>query len=108
MAPVALSASAITGFALLVHEFATNAAKYGALTDERGTIAIETRRKGDRLVLTWTESGGPSVTTPTSAEGFGSYLVRATVKTLDGEISHDWRPEGVVVRLDVTLARAQS
>jgi PAS domain S-box-containing protein len=105
---VPLSASATTSFALLVHEFATNAAKYGAISGEDGTIAIETLRSGDRLIMTWAERGGPRVTPPpTSAEGFGSYLAKVTVKTLDGQITHDWDADGVAVRLDVSLARAQ-
>jgi two-component sensor histidine kinase len=105
---VQLSASATTSFALLVHEFATNAAKYGALSGERGRIAIETQRSGDRLIMTWTESDGPPVTAPTSVEGFGSYLAKATVKTLDGQIAHTWDAGGVTVRLDVSVTRAQA
>jgi PAS domain S-box-containing protein len=102
-----LSSSATTSFALLVHEFATNAAKYGALTSEHGTIAIETARTGDRMILTWRERNGPPVPPPTSAEGFGGYLAKATVKTLDGQIAYDWDPLGIMVRLDVALARTQ-
>jgi PAS domain S-box-containing protein len=102
-----LSSSATTSFALLVHEFATNAAKYGALTSEQGTITIETARTGDRVILSWRERNGPPVPPPTSAEGFGGYLAKATVKTLDGRIAYDWDPVGVTVRLDVALARTQ-
>lgn len=104
---LALSPSATTSFALLVHEFATNAAKYGALSSERGKIAIDTRQQGDRLLFTWTERGGPAVTAPSSAEGFGGYLAKATVKTLEGQIAHSWDADGVTVRLDVALGRAQ-
>jgi PAS domain S-box-containing protein len=104
---VPLSASAATAFALLVHEFATNAAKYGALSGADGAIAIVTRVDGERLLLDWTEREGPAVAPPTTTEGFGSYLAQATVKTLDGAIAYDWNPEGVTVRLDVALARAQ-
>jgi len=104
---VQLSSSATTSFALLVHEFATNAAKYGALSGDRGRITIETQRGSDRLIITWTEREGPRVTAPTSAEGFGSYLARATVKTLDGHIAHTWDADGVTVRLDVSLARTE-
>ena len=105
---VELSSSGTTSFALLVHELATNAAKYGALAKERGTISIETRRTDKRLTVTWIERDGPPVVPPATAEGFGSYLAKATVKTLDGHISHDWDPAGVTVRLDVALSRAQS
>ncbi|WP_395014721.1 PAS domain S-box protein [Dongia sp.] len=102
-----LSASATTSFALLMHEFATNAAKYGALSDERGTIAIDITQNGDRLIVTWVERGGPPVSPPTSSEGFGGYLAKATVRTLDGQIAHSWDAAGVTVRLDVSRARAQ-
>jgi PAS domain S-box-containing protein len=102
-----LSSSATTSFALLVHEFATNAAKYGALSNERGTIAIESKQAGDRLILTWIEHNGPAVAPPTSTEGFGSYLAKATVKTLDGQIAYDWNSAGVTVRLDLALTRIQ-
>jgi PAS domain S-box-containing protein len=110
---VPLSASATTSFALLVHEFATNAAKYGALSGARGRITIETQRSDDRLIITWTEREGPPVTAPTSveglgSEGFGSYLAKATVKTLDGQIAHTWDAGGVTVRLDVSFARVQA
>jgi PAS domain S-box-containing protein len=105
---IQLSASGTTSFALLVHELATNAAKYGALSDNAGTITIETKQHGDRLLVTWREHGGPRVTPPTSAEGFGSYLAKATVKTLNGQIAHEWNAAGVSVSLDVALNRAQS
>ncbi|MDQ7251440.1 PAS domain S-box protein [Dongia sedimenti] len=102
-----LSPSATTSFALLVHEFATNAAKYGALSNERGTITIESKQRGDRLIISWIEREGPAVAPPASSEGFGSYLAKATVKTLNGQINHDWDPVGVTVRLDVAVSRAQ-
>jgi PAS domain S-box-containing protein len=102
-----LSAPATTSFALLVHEFATNAAKYGAMSDPRGHIAVDIKVSGDRLILTWVERGGPTVSIPTSTEGFGGYLAKATVKTLDGQITHDWDPAGATVRLDVAIERVK-
>ena len=44
---------------------------------------------------------------PASTEGFGSYLAKATVKTLDGQITYEWPETGVTVRLDVAVARAK-
>jgi len=102
-----LSSSATTSFALLVHEFATNAAKYGALSNEAGTIEIETTQRADRLTLLWQEHGGPPVVAPTSTDGFGGYLARATVKTLEGQITYEWPETGVTVHLDVALSRAR-
>ena len=102
-----LAASAITSFALLMHELATNAAKYGALSDAHGRIDIDCRRQDDRLVIVWHEREGPPVTPPASGEGFGSYLAKATAQALGGTIRYDWRGAGVVVALDVALARAE-
>jgi len=103
-----LSASATTSFALLIYELAANAAKYGALSEEAGRIEIDTSLSGDRLIVSWIERGGSAVAAPASTEGFGGYLAKATVKTLGGEITYDWHLDGVAVRLDVALARAQS
>src|SRR3546814_1273704 len=60
-ADVAISGRAATGFALLVHEFATNAAKYGALSTEEGRIAIDCSEQDGVFVLLWQERGGPPV-----------------------------------------------
>ncbi|MGC8535289.1 MAG: HWE histidine kinase domain-containing protein [Rhizomicrobium sp.] len=78
-----LLVSAQTGgsLALAVHELATNALKYGALSRPSGTVAlswqIRTESGGERLVLSWREAGGPSVRQP-DEEGFGSRLIRMT------------------------------
>ena len=92
-APV--SGAAVTSLALLLHEFATNAAKYGALSSPEGTIAIRCFDDGADLVVTWTERGGPPVVEPHGAEGFGGVLSRLAVAgQLGGEIGREWRPEG--------------
>ena len=78
-----LLVSAQTGgsLALAVHELATNALKYGALSQPSGTVAlswqVRTESGGERLVLSWREAGGPSVRRP-DEEGFGSRLIRMT------------------------------
>ena len=59
---VSLAGGALTSFALLIHEFATNAAKYGSFSTPDGRVDISCAEDGDRFVLTWTESGGPTVT----------------------------------------------
>lgn len=66
-----VSGGAVTAFALLMHEFATNAAKYGALSADEGTIVIHFAEVGDSIVMTWTEQGGPLVAGPVKTEGFG-------------------------------------
>lgn len=111
-ADVELSGAAVTSFALLLHEFATNAAKYGALSSPEGTVDIRCDEAGDMLVLTWTERGGPLVERNADGDGFGSILGRATVRgQLGGEISREWNPEGLIIRLSVArnrLGRASS
>jgi len=102
--PVAVRS--VSSFALLLHEFATNAAKYGALSTPTGTIEIVCSDDDDQFALTWTERGGPRIEGPINAEGFGSVLARATVKgQLGGEISRDWTPAGLTIRLAVARVR---
>jgi two-component sensor histidine kinase len=90
----------VTTFALLLHEFATNAAKYGALSFPVGRIEIACSEPDGQFVMTWRERGGPAIEGPTGSEGFGTMLARATVKDqLRGEISREWEPEGLTIRL---------
>jgi len=103
-APIA--GDAVTGFALLLNEFATNAAKYGALSTAAGSIDIECVEDNGRYVLTWKERGGPPVIQDANRTGFGSQLARMTVTgQLGGEISHDWAPEGLTIRVSVPRDR---
>lgn len=91
----------LTSFALLLHEFATNAAKYGALSSATGLVDILCVEDGERFVLRWEESGGPAVG-GSGDEGFGSLLAQATVRgQLGGEIAREWRPEGLRITLSV-------
>jgi len=90
----------VTTFALLLHEFATNAAKYGALSTSAGHIEIACSERDGQFALTWRERGGPPIDSPTGSEGFGTMLARATVRDqLRGEISREWEPEGLTIRL---------
>jgi PAS domain S-box-containing protein len=96
----------VASLALLLHEFATNAAKYGALSSAEGTIAIDCAEEGENVVVTWTERGGPPVVQPTGAEGFGGVLSRiAVMSQLGGEIARDWKPEGLEIRLVAPRSR---
>lgn len=101
---VALQGSTLTSLALLLHEFTTNAAKYGALSAPSGRLEVRAVVDGEMLVLIWTEIGGPAVSEEAAPEGFGSLLERATVQGLGGEIARDWAPSGVVIRLRIPLA----
>lgn len=99
-----IGASSVTALALLVHEFVTNAAKYGALSLPHGQVIIEGQIEGDWFGLAWRELGGPPVLGPPPHEGFGSFLAQATVEgQLAGTLSREWRAEGL--RLHLRLPR---
>ena len=101
-----VSGSAVTSLALLLHEFATNAAKYGALSGAAGTVKVALAEEGDTVVVHWTEQGGPTVAAPRGSEGFGAVLSRTAVSNqLGGELVRDWRPEGLAIRLSVPRSR---
>jgi PAS domain S-box-containing protein len=102
---VSVRGSAVTSLALLLHEFATNAAKYGALSSQTGHIDINWSVEKGELLLAWTEQGGPHVEQRPEGEGFGSWLAGATVGQLGGEISRDWKPEGLTIHLSACLDR---
>jgi two-component sensor histidine kinase len=91
---------AVNGLALALHELATNAIKYGALSTETGHVAIAWRRAGEELVLQWTERGGPTVAGPPTQEGFGGRLIdSAVVHQLGGAVEYDWQADGLVVTI---------
>jgi two-component sensor histidine kinase len=75
---VPIGGRVLTYFAPLLHEFATNAAKYGSLCVADGRLDIDLAKEGGDLVLNWTESGGPQLATPDMTEGLASRLERAT------------------------------
>jgi PAS domain S-box-containing protein len=104
---VPIAGASVTAFALLLHELATNAAKYGALSSPTGRIDIECAEDSDRFILSWTEYGGPSIEVTQEEEegGFGGLLVRATLQRIGGKIVREWRPEGLAIRLTIARAR---
>jgi PAS domain S-box-containing protein len=103
---IRLAGSLVTTFALLLHEFATNAAKYGALSIPTGHIDVDCSESEGQFALTWREGGGPRIESHDDSEGFGTLLARAMVKDqLRGEISRDWKPEGLTIRLSVAKDR---
>ena len=90
--------------ALALHELATNAAKYGALSTPAGRVEIAWREENKRLRLVWRESGGPRVETP-SIRGFGTRMIeRGLSADLGGAVKIDFLPEGVVCTVDADLA----
>ncbi len=102
----AVRASAITGLALVLHEFATNAAKHGALSTPEGRIHVDCKLDSGTLRLQWQEHGGPPVNGVPSHEGFGSSLARQAVTgQFGGSLSQEWKAEGLVISLTIPVER---
>jgi PAS domain S-box-containing protein len=82
--------------AVTLHELATNAAKYGALSVPDGHVQVEwSREPNGRLVLRWTEKGGPPVKPPTR-KGFGTRVIEGMIRGQPkGEVRFDWRAAGL-------------
>ncbi len=91
---------ALTHVALLLHELATNAAKYGSLSVPEGRLDVCVHDEGDRVRLAWRESGGPAPS-PGHTAGFGSRLEKGLATALSAEIVRDWRPDGLTVSIRV-------
>ncbi|WP_314958114.1 sensor histidine kinase [Bradyrhizobium cosmicum] len=86
--------------AVALHELATNAAKYGALSTPSGGLDIRWETNGaEPLVLHWSESGGPGVNEPPTRKGFGIGAVDGIIQTLRGRVTRQWRPEGLKCEL---------
>ena len=93
---VLLEPDAAQSVAVILHELATNAAKYGALSTPQGRVQVEWSRAADgRLVLRWTETGGPVVRVP-MRKGFGSGVMETMIRGKNGKVRFAWRAEGLV------------
>ena len=103
----------IQNIGLALHELATNAAKYGALSTAEGRVDIAwTATPGADgtadVTIGWTESGGPPVSPPTR-RGFGQVVIERTVaRAVGGNVSLDYRPEGLMWTLSFVLASAEA
>ncbi|HEX2115462.1 MAG TPA: HWE histidine kinase domain-containing protein [Alphaproteobacteria bacterium] len=99
---IELSAAAAQALTMVVHELATNAAKYGALSAPDGLVLVRwSRGADDVLKLLWTERNGPKVQPP-ERKGFGSRLIEATIQNqLGGTVSKRWHGDGLVCELSI-------
>ncbi len=101
---IQLGASRALALALALHELATNALKYGALSVPGGSVQLEWRVEDAQLTLVWREAGGPAVTPPTRT-GFGSKLLtRVFAAEFQGQVAIDYAPAGVVCTLTAPVA----
>lgn len=105
---IRLRPRSVMALGMAFHELATNAAKYGALSNTTGRVALAWRVEpavaGERLRLRWQESGGPPVQPP-GRSGFGSRLVaRGLGRELGGSVQLDYEPAGVICEIDIPVS----
>jgi PAS domain S-box-containing protein len=102
-APVGMRAA--TALSLVIHELATNAVKYGALSQAEGQVTLTCDREGEIYRIVWCERGGPAVSGPPDRQGFGTLMSRRTASAqLRAEVAHDWHESGLTVTLSLPMA----
>lgn len=93
-----------TPLALVFHELATNALKYGALSTPQGAVTIQTLRTDSHCAIEWRESGGPELESAPETMGFGSKLIDlGAERQLHGHITKEWSPHGFQADIVVPL-----
>ena len=108
---IVINPAAAQSFALIAHELATNASKYGALSVPTGNVVVtgEIQRNGAaaRFKLCWSEQNGPKVTEP-ERQGFGSTVLLKAVKAFGAQAQIEYAPEGLRYELSVPLAAIEA
>jgi PAS domain S-box-containing protein len=102
-----LTPKAALALSMALHELCTNAAKYGALSTEAGSVGIEVSEAGDKLRIVWRERGGPKVAPP-SRRGFGSRMIEGLARDLDGAAELQFAPDGLVCVITAPSAGARA
>ena len=102
-ARIELSPDLAMALALLLHELATNALKYGALSAPDGRVALAWRAQSETGEVTWHETGGPKPQPPTR-KGFGSRLLESALRPRGGAVEVDYHPDGLKGRMSFPLA----
>ncbi|HXL71056.1 MAG TPA: response regulator [Rhizomicrobium sp.] len=94
--------------AIALHELATNAAKYGALSQPGGRVDVSWSSFEGTLALTWKEAGGPAVAPPTT-RGFGTKIITASLADpRRGKVAFDWRPDGLICSIELNMMAPQA
>jgi two-component sensor histidine kinase len=100
---VEVGREAAVALGLVFHELVTNAVKYGALSNDAGTVVIAAARVADGLEITWREQGGPPVAGPPKRHGFGQTVIaRGLGHSASAPTQVEFRPEGVFCRMTLS------
>jgi len=101
-----LKAASAQAVGLVLHELATNAGKYGALSTDRGRVDVCWGIEGNTFTMTWIESDGPLVSAP-ERHGFGTMVMEAMAEhSVDGAVDLDYASSGLTWRLSCPAANA--
>jgi two-component sensor histidine kinase len=101
-----LNAASAQAIGLALHELATNAGKYGALSTDAGHVDVSWGSDGDTLTMSWTEREGPPVPAP-KRRGFGTIVMQAMMeRSVEGVVDLDYAPSGLTWRLTCPAANA--
>ncbi|PZX19030.1 PAS domain S-box-containing protein [Palleronia aestuarii] len=105
-APMVLPPRIITPLGMAIHELATNALKYGALSRDQGQVHLTWQRSGHEIIVTWTESGGPTLSGKPAVRGtgIGARIINSVIAGAGGRIALDWRHEGLVATIHLPVA----
>jgi PAS domain S-box-containing protein len=107
--PMRLGPGAAQAVSMALHELATNATKYGALSVPEGRVRLTWRldEAAGRLVIAWEETGGPAIAGVPPRRGFGTRVLEGTIRRqLGGAVRQHWLPGGLVCELELPLDRA--
>ena len=106
--PVMVSPESAQTVAIALHELATNAAKYGALSVPDGRVDVSWSSFEGKLALTWKETGGPKIQPP-STKGFGTKIITASLADpRRGNVAFDWRPDGLICTIELNMMSPQA
>ncbi|MEO8241579.1 MAG: PAS domain-containing protein [bacterium] len=104
---ISLNETAAASVALILHELATNSAKYGALSEGRQVQFTVRSEPGEKVKMVWIETGGHAEIEQPGSQGFGSKLIQMSAAAIDGQVTNDWRREGLLWQMSVPLHRIQ-
>jgi PAS domain S-box-containing protein len=94
--PISLEPITAQTLALALHELATNAAKYGALSSSAGALNLTWEVRSGKLILRWSETNAPGAGAPSASRGFGLKLISTSIEQqLAGRVTFDWTPRGL-------------
>ncbi|WP_174287011.1 sensor histidine kinase [Sphingomonas bacterium] len=102
---VAVDDRSATPLALLFHELATNATKYGALSDQNGRVLVAIETIDDRVAIRWQETGGPMIDRIPDKAGFGSRLIEmSAVRQMGGQVTRAWKAQGLCLTIETPIS----